>query len=79
MNEKYFKMSDSDKIGEKQLAKIIVLRGTVLFLGQVKGKCRLNLDKWKRIGPQTITQKGEEISNEIIMQDIDLQRKKGCG
>lgn len=72
-------MSDSDKIGEKQLAKIIVLRGTALFLGQVKGKCRLNLDKWKRIGPRTITEKGEEISNEIIMQDINLQREKGCG
>lgn len=72
-------MSDTDNIGEKTVdGKNYRIERQCVGLGLVKGKCRLNLDKRKRIGLQTITQKVEEISNEIIMQDISFERKWGC-
>lgn len=72
-------MSDTDKIGEKTVdSKNYRIERYCAGLGLIKGKCRLNLDKWRRIGLQTITQKVEEISNEIIMQDISFERKRGC-
>lgn len=74
MNEKYFKCQILVRLHGKNHTERYCAG-----LGLVKGKCRLNLDKWKRIGLQTMTQKVEEISNEIIMQDVSLQRKKGCG
>lgn len=72
-------MSDTDKIGEKTVdGKNYRIERYCAGLGLIKGKCRLNLDKWKRIGLRTITQKVEEIPNEIIMQDIIFERKRGC-
>lgn len=72
-------MSDPDNIGEKAVdGKNYCIEKYCAGLGLVKGKCRLNLDKWKRIELPTITQKVEEIPNEIIMQDISLERKWGC-
>lgn len=72
-------MSNTDSTGGKAVdGKKYCIERYCVGLGLVKGKYRLNLDKWKRIGLQTITKKVEEISNEIIMQDISFERKWGC-
>lgn len=44
-------MSDTDKIGEKTVdSKNYRIERYCAGLGLIKGKCRLNLDKWRRIG-----------------------------
>lgn len=49
-------MSDTDNIGERTVdGKNYRIERYCAGLELVKGKCRLNLDKWKRIGFQTIT------------------------